>query len=115
MVTIARPPRGRASDLANRLSLQRGEIRFVTTTQAAFHLLLSEMPLDARLDDLEQLLTPLPVDSYKLEGTLRAHSDLVAGQDPQALLVRWSPLQADAVAHNRRRPVTARESASFHE
>ena len=103
MVTIARPPRGRASSLAGRLSLKRGEIRFVTATQAVFHLLLSEMSLDARLDDLEQLLTHLPVNLYKLEGTLCAHPELVAGQDPRALLARWSALQAEAVAYYRRR------------
>ena len=103
MVTISRPPRGRVTDLAGRLSLKRGEIRFVTATQAAIHLLLSEMSLDARLEDLEQLLTHLPVNLYKLERTLRAHPDLVAGQDRRALLAGWSALQADAVDHYRRR------------
>ena len=103
MVTIARPPRGRVSDLAGTLSLKRGEIRFVTATQAAFHLLFSEMSLDARLDDLEQLSTHLPVNLYKLEGTLRAHPELVAGEDPRALLTRWGALQTDAVADYRRR------------
>ncbi len=103
MVTIARPTRGRVNDLAERLSLKRGEIRFVTATQAAFHLLLAESSLDARLDDLQQLLTHLPVNLFKLGGMLRAHPDLIAGQDTQALLARWSVLQADVVRHYRRR------------
>ncbi len=102
MVTIARPSRGRVNNLADRPSLKPGEIRFVTSTQAAFFVLVSEMPVDARLDDLEQLLRHLPVNLYKLEGMLRTHPDLLSGKDPRALLARWSKLQAEVVAYYRR-------------
>ena len=85
--------------------LGAGEIQFVTSTQAAFHLLLAEGPLQERLDEVERLVSRLPLNLGKLGSLLERRPQLVEGADGRALLTRWRALQAEAASYYRdRRP-----------
>ncbi len=101
IVRISRPPRMVMSGPVEPLSLTRGEVQFVTATQAAFHLLLGQEPLTTRLDELERLLLRLPVNLGKLETVLLRRPELLAGEDPGSWLTRWHSLQREAADYYR--------------
>ncbi len=101
-IRISRPPRTVTSEVEP-LRLGPGEMQFVTSTQAAFHLLLAGGPLQERLGEIERLVARLPLNLGKVESLMERRPGLTEGADRRALLTDWRRLQAGAATYYRNR------------
>lgn len=102
-VRISEPPRVLMYDTTQRPTWHKGAVTFVTATQGALEILLSELPVEERLSMLLQLAARVPVNIPKLRVTMKRRPELIGDLDRETFLAKLQATQDPAVAHYKQR------------